>query len=323
MVENKVAFLSYAHEDREFAEKTAIELRKAGIDVWMDKWEINVGDSIIQKIFREGLSNCDVFLIIVSCASVDSTWVKEEIDAAFIKKIEGITRIIPIIKEKCEIPLNLRPLSWADLSEDFDSGIRQIIKSIYGVSDKPPLGKIPEYIVTLKNSVGGLSKIASTIGSVFISHAEEKMRFDEYITSEELHKFAPMLTIEEFNDAVDELEEYGLVKTIKYFGTAPYDFGSIKPTYALFLHFKDEGLDYDPIEDIKSVAATIASKNQLNGKTLQEYTKIQPLRLNRAVAYLDDYGIIETINYLGTAPFDFGTVIATRKTRQYVNEHCK
>jgi len=130
MNKNKTAFMSYTYEDRDFAESIAIELQKAGIDVWIDRWEIKAEDSLIQKIFMEGLSKCDIFLILLSCASVKSKWVKEELDFAIIKKIEGVIRIIPLIKEQCEIPPPLRALLWVDLSEDFDAGIRRVVESI-------------------------------------------------------------------------------------------------------------------------------------------------------------------------------------------------
>ena len=132
-----------------------------------------------------------------------------------------------------------------------------------------------------------------------------------------------MLTEEEIDDAVDELEEYGLVRTLKYQGTAPFKFGGVEPTYALFLHFKEEGLDYDPIEDIKTVASVIASKGQIDGNGLQEVSRLLPVRLNRAIAYLEDYGLVSVLKFMGTAPFKFGFVTATRKTRQFVEENCK
>lgn len=324
MSKNITAFLSYAHEDKDFAERIATELRKDGIDVWIDRWEIKPGDSLIQRIFVEGLSECDIFLILLSNASVRSKWVREELDYAMIKKIDGVTRIIPLIKEKCEIPPPLRTLLWVDVSVDFTDGIRRVVKSIHDVSEKPPLGKIPEYITELKNSVGGLSRAASTVGSILLSHQDGQLGFEKGYTGEEIQHLVSGLTEEEINDAVDELEEYGLVHTLKYMGTAPYNFGGVEPTYALFLHFKGEGLNYDPIEDIKTVASAVASqKSGIDGNGIQELCNLQPMRINRAVSYLEDYGIVRVHKSLGTAPFNFGLVEATRKTRQFVEENCK
>ena len=234
-----------------------------------------------------------------------------------------VTRIIPLIKEKCEIPPPLRALLWVDLSEDFDAGIRRVVKSIYDVSDKPPLGKIPEYITELRNSVGGLSRGASTVGSILLNRQEDQLGFEKSYTAEEIHSLVPMLSVEEINDAVEELEEYGLVQTVKYLGTAPYNFGNVEPTYALFLHFKDEGLNYNPFGDIKTVASVVASKGKIDGNGIQELSGLQPVRINRAVAYLEDYGIVKVHSFLGTAPFNFGVVETTRRTRQFVEENCK
>lgn len=325
MNKNKIAFLSYAHEDKDFAERIATELLKAGIDVKIDIWEIKPGDSLIQKIFVEGLSECDIFLILLSNASVRSKWVREELDYAMIKKIDGATRIIPLIKEKCEIPPPLRTLLWVDLSVDFNDGIRRVVKSIHDVSETPPLGKIPEYITELKSSVGGLSRVASNVGSSLLSPRDDQLGFEKGYTAEEIHRLVSMLTEEEINDAVDELGEYGLVRTRKGIGTAPYNFVSVEPTYALFLHFREEVLDYyDPLEDIKTVASIIVSqKGGVDGNNIQELCNLQPVRINRAASYLEDYGIVRVHKLLGTAPFNFGLVEATRKTRQFVEENCR
>jgi len=219
MNKNKTAFMSYTYEDRDFAERIAIELQKAGIDVWIDRWEIKAEDSLIQKIFMEGLSKCDIFLILLSCASVKSKWVKEELDFAIIKKIEGVIRIIPLIKEQCEIPPPLRALLWVDLSEDFDAGIRRVVESIYDASEKPPPGKISE----LKDNVDGLSKVASTVGSILLNRQNDQLGFEKGYTGEEIKRFVPMLSPEKINDAVEELGEYGLVQRKKYLGTTPYN----------------------------------------------------------------------------------------------------
>ncbi len=323
MNRNPNVFLSYSHSDKEFAVKLAEDLRKQGIDIWIDKWEIQPGDSIIQKIFLQGLANTDFFLILLSSESIRSKWVAEELNAAIVKKMEGVTRVIPLIKERCDVPLPLRTLLWVDLSSDYDEGIRTLVKTMHGVSEKPPLGKIPEYVSAIKQSVGGLSKNASTVGALLLTRPDDQTGFERSYSSEELQSLVPFLKPDELNDVVDELESYGLVKTHKFLGTAPYNFGQVTPTYAIFLHFKDEGIDYDPIEDIKAVATAIVAKGQLKGDELRSIVQVSPVRLNRAVSYLEDYGYVKVYKYMGTAPYNFGQLKATRHTRQFVQEHGK
>ena len=85
-------------------------------------------------------------------------------------------------------------------------------------------------------------------------------------------------------------------------------------------------MDYDPIADIKTVASVAASEGKIFGNKIPELTRLQPVRINRAVTYLDDYGIVRVQKYLGavgsTASLNF-FVEATRKTRQFVEENCK
>ncbi|MBN1762715.1 MAG: toll/interleukin-1 receptor domain-containing protein [Methanomicrobia archaeon] len=316
------AFLSYSHVDKNYATRIAKDLSQNGIDVWFDKWEISPGDSLIQKIFSEGLADSDFFLILLSASSTQSKWVTEELDAAIVNKITGVIRIIPIIIESCNIPLPLRSLRWVDLSKDYDEGILTLLKAMHRVSEKPPVGTPPNYVTSLKQSVGGLSKSASTIGFLLLSRPLDSTGFEKSYHAKVLQSMTPFLSADDLNDAVDELESYGLVKTIKVSGTAPYSFFQISPTYALYLHFKED-LDYDPYEDIKAVASAVAAKGKLNGDQIQFIVKLPPVRINRAVSYLEDYGMVQVLKYSGTAPYNFGQLIATRHTRNFVQENCK
>ncbi len=107
-------FISHASEDKErFVMKFATKLREKRVDAWFDKWEIKVGDSLIDKIFEEGISNYQVFIIILSKKSINKKWVKEELNSAQIQRIEKNTKIIPIIIDKnIEVPTSLKHLVW-------------------------------------------------------------------------------------------------------------------------------------------------------------------------------------------------------------------
>jgi predicted nucleotide-binding protein len=53
----------------------------------------------------------------------------------------------------------------------------------------------------------------------------------------------------------------------------------------------------------------------LEGPKLQEATELPPIRINRAVGFLEDYGMVDVEKFMGTAPFDFGMVRATSAGR--------
>lgn len=72
-------FLSHASEDKKRSVlKFATSLREKGIDVWLDKWEILPGDSLVDKLFEEGLKEAQAVLIVISAISVTKPWVRQE-----------------------------------------------------------------------------------------------------------------------------------------------------------------------------------------------------------------------------------------------------
>jgi len=51
-------FISHASEDKDrFVIPFATRLRENGVDAWVDRWEMNPGDSLVDRIFEEGLKN--------------------------------------------------------------------------------------------------------------------------------------------------------------------------------------------------------------------------------------------------------------------------
>ncbi len=316
------AFLSYSHADRDIATRVAERLQDGGIEVWFDKWEILPGDSLIKKIFEEGLSGADAFIVLLSQNSVQSRWVQQELDVAMVKRIEGVTRVIPVRIDEVQIPEALLPLRWVDMTQDFDRALHELEMAIFQVRERPPVGQPPKFVRDQLASVGGLSRIATVMGLFLASTGKYDVGLEESFRAAKLSEELG-LSSEETDDAIDELESLGLVETRNYFGTAPFSHGHVTPTYALFLHFRGEGLNYDPVEDIKAMAAAVVAQKEVDGEKLAEETGVSPLRINRAIAYLEDYGLAHVIRTMGTAPFDFSDVWATGATRRFVADNCQ
>ncbi|GAB2887642.1 hypothetical protein GCM10027046_14940 [Uliginosibacterium flavum] len=109
-------FLSHAHEDKAFARKLATDLRLAGHAVWIDEAEINIGDSLIEKI-REGLEQVDYVAAILSSASIDSPWVTRELDIASNREIEeGRVLVLPLLLENVVLPGFLKGKFYGDFT---------------------------------------------------------------------------------------------------------------------------------------------------------------------------------------------------------------
>ena len=174
---NPKAFISHAGEDKDrFVRDFASKLRSKGIDAWFAEWEIVPGDSIVQKVFDQGIKESNVFVVILSRFSVNKRWVREELDVGVIKKIEEGSRIIPVVIDDCEIPTALQATLWVRIHDlnSYEKELDQIVMSIYGQSAKPPVGSPPTYASTTLDVVPGLTQIDSRILKVCVEIAIEE-----------------------------------------------------------------------------------------------------------------------------------------------------
>ncbi len=120
-------FISHSHKDKRFVEWLANSLAASGIDVWYDDWEIKVGDSILEKV-NEGISQSDFLIVVLSKSSVNSRWVREELNAASAEMIEkaGI-KILPVLIEDVELPILLRHRKYADFRNDQHKAFKELL----------------------------------------------------------------------------------------------------------------------------------------------------------------------------------------------------
>lgn len=143
------AFLSHASEDKAtFVEPLGRELAALGIRPWLDKWEILPGDSLVQKLFDEGLAHVDVVIIAISAYSVDKPWVREELDNATVKRITRGTRLIPVRLDGTEMPAPLQHLAWINAertTESVKQTAQKIADTMHGHDPRPEVASPPAY----------------------------------------------------------------------------------------------------------------------------------------------------------------------------------
>lgn len=110
-------FLSHNSQDKLFARRLASDLRSAGAKVWIDEAEIQLGDSLIDKISR-GIDSTDYLAVILSPSSVKSKWVKRELDVAINQEINGKKiKVLPLLYKECDLPSFLMGKLYADFRD--------------------------------------------------------------------------------------------------------------------------------------------------------------------------------------------------------------
>ena len=89
-------FVSHASEDKEMvARPLAEEIRRAGFRVWLDSFELRVGDSLRAKI-DEGLARSHYGIVILSPAFFRKSWTSAELGALVAIETSGGSRILPV-----------------------------------------------------------------------------------------------------------------------------------------------------------------------------------------------------------------------------------
>ena len=168
-------FISYAREDKATAQRLYDDLKKNGVDPWLDDenllpgqhWELEIGKAI---------KNCDYFLALLSSQSVSKQgYVQKELKTAL--DILGEcpkSRIflIPARLDDCEsIDEELKDLHWVDLFPSYESGLAEILQ-VLKLEKKSETGLIvPESLLGTKN------KMVRIPGGTFLMGDEKEGQF--------------------------------------------------------------------------------------------------------------------------------------------------
>lgn len=125
------AFICHASEDTEFVEKLAAILDKSAIDIWYDKREIKVGDSIVDRV-ENGLEEATHLVVVLSKSSVVKPWVKKELSSTLMRQLsKQAVKILPVILNDCPLPPLLADIMYADFRVDFQRGFNDLVSGLW------------------------------------------------------------------------------------------------------------------------------------------------------------------------------------------------
>jgi len=102
-------FVCYARLDQAFVLRLAGELRRKGVPVWVDQWDIAPGLDWDREIDR-ALYDCDRMMIVLSPVAVESREVRAELRTA----LDAGKIIVPVLHQECHIPRQLSLIQRVD-----------------------------------------------------------------------------------------------------------------------------------------------------------------------------------------------------------------
>jgi hypothetical protein len=131
-------FISHSSRDDAFARQLCGDLELTGHAPWIDDIEIVPGESIMSSV-QDGISEARHAIVVVSNSAISSGWV----DAEWKAKYWGVlinqkVRVIPVLREACELPLFLRILRRADFTQSYAVGFAELCLTLRPIRSQVP-----------------------------------------------------------------------------------------------------------------------------------------------------------------------------------------
>lgn len=309
-------YLAHASEDKAIVRPIAEYLIARGVDVWFDEWEIELGDSLRQKM-EEGLGAMTHFMVILTPNSITKPWVSREIDVGFVGLVGGRNRMVPLRIDLAvvDLPPFLGTLLCEKLDPTSEKDLASLVDRLYGVSRKPALGPSPRYVLPAPAGLSGWSPAAVAIGRHLIEASVNAMPHDPIKTIEELARETG-LDLTEVRIAVLDLKEAG------YLWAANTN-EHVAADRALYVEFDEAFMPFSPSEDARTVANRIVSQDQqmVETKRLAQELGWGPRRMNSTICYLQRAGAIEARHALASTPWRAVQLIVTDRTLRFARNH--
>lgn len=123
-------FVSHRGSDLNPAMRLASELRDRGHRVWLDEWDLVVGDSIVQRV-NDGLEISNYLVLCYSAAGTLAPWMSREWMSTLARQLNGArVRILPVRLTGGEPPAILADIKYADLVADWSAGVAALCAAL-------------------------------------------------------------------------------------------------------------------------------------------------------------------------------------------------
>jgi len=122
-------FISHRSADDLLAQRLAAEIGAAGHRVWLDDFEINIGDSITERI-SDGLAGANYLVLCYSSHGM-SPWLNREWMSSLERQLSGKgIKILPVVLSGGKPPVILADIRYADLVGDWTKGVSELLRAI-------------------------------------------------------------------------------------------------------------------------------------------------------------------------------------------------
>jgi TIR domain len=127
-------FISHSSRDKAAALNLATTLNFCSIDVWLDDWELEVGERLTGGIAK-AMRGSRFIAILITENYNKTVWTKTEYKRALAReKKEKRTVMLPLIVGEAEIPDFIQDKLYIDLRAEYFSGVAKLVGLVHGLS---------------------------------------------------------------------------------------------------------------------------------------------------------------------------------------------
>ncbi len=127
-------FISHSSNDKAAALHLATNLNFCAVDVWLDDWELEVGQSLTDEIAK-AMDDSRFIAILITENYNQTVWTKTEYKKALSREQkENRTVMLPLIVGEAQIPDFIEDKIYIDLRKEFFVGITKLVGMTHGLS---------------------------------------------------------------------------------------------------------------------------------------------------------------------------------------------
>jgi len=127
-------FISHSSRDKAAALRLATTLNFCAIDVWLDDWELEIGQSLTDGIAK-AMDSSKYIAILITENYNNTVWTKTEYKKALSREQkEDRTVMLPLILGQAEVPDFIEDKVYVDLRENYFCGITKIVGMVHEIS---------------------------------------------------------------------------------------------------------------------------------------------------------------------------------------------
>jgi len=261
-------FISYSSYDAEFVrEKIVKRLIEMGIaSIWFDEFKIEPGDEISRRI-SEGIDTSSIFIIIMSKNSVKSNWVAKELSRAFRKNMNNEMRIIPMLVEDCDIPIELEGKHYIDLRSNAEHGATKLIEYLQKKLGIKPNAQ--QEIITKNLNIIKTGNYAQKLNAlnVLIIKGEIETMIELVKSIEQYDPTTQSAILNTINDL--NFKNEIIIKELQSLGKSDNNYLEVKAK-ALLLRFEDREYLNDILRKTMHLIPKVLNENDQNAYLLKD-----------------------------------------------------